>query len=430
MLAVGQYLVLAKQPVQIINSKQSPFSSLADTGGRLRLVTTEGVIVDEIAWTNASTNATAEGVYPTVTYQCNSSTVLCNSNRVQSITRTKDAEGNHVLANPEWQLTTSSPMSSELLTPSLVTDPGTETNTTIDPPIQTPPVPLITCEGIIINEILPNPGGVDTGKEFIELYNPTDEVISLAGCSLQIAGGNASFSFGPADIQPGQYLSFHDGQTGLTLPNAAGGKVWLLSPTEELQAIIYPGGLDDDESWALIDGVWQATYRPTSAVINSTLPLKPCAVGQERNVDTSRCQSSVTTSLSNLTPCKTGQERNLETGRCRAITTTVSSLAACKEGQERNPETNRCRNITSASGLEPCPVGQERNTDTNRCRKVTAEAGSTLAAVTDVKSSASTHNPKWWLAAGAALFAIGYAVFEWRQDITQYLAKLKLGLRR
>jgi len=118
MLAVGQYLVLAKQPVQIINSKQSPFSSLADTGGRLRLVTTEGVIVDEIAWTNASTNATAEGVYPTVTYQCNSSTVLCNSNRVQSITRTKDAEGNHVLANPEWQLTTSSPMSSELLTPS------------------------------------------------------------------------------------------------------------------------------------------------------------------------------------------------------------------------------------------------------------------------------------------------------------------------
>lgn len=426
LLAAGQYLVLAKQPLQITNSKQSPFSSLADTGGRLRLVTSEGTIVDEIAWTNVSANATAVGVYPSVIFQCNSSTILCNSNRVQSISRSKDIDGNQVLVNPKWQLATPTPQSSELLPAPVITDPQTDTST--DPPVETsqiPPEPAVTCEGVVINEILPNPGGADTGKEYIELYNPTNEVISLAGCSLQIAGNNTSFLFGQAEMQPGQYLAFYDGQTGLTLPNSAGGKIWLLSPTEELQAIIYPGGLDDDASWALIDGVWQITYKPTPAALNTALPLKPCATSQVRNTDTGRCQSLVTASLSSLTPCKTGQERNPDTGRCRTIATTVASLTPCKEGQERNPETNRCRSTTATSELEPCPSGQERNSDTNRCRKVTVSNGNTLAAVTDVKSNVNTHNPKWWLAGIAILFAIGYAAFEWRQDVVQYFLKLK-----
>jgi hypothetical protein len=226
-------------------------------------------------------------------------------------------------------------------------------------------------------------------------------------------------------MQPNQYLAFYDGQTGLTLPNSAGGKVWLLSPTEELQAIIYPGGIEDAAAWALIDGIWQLTYKPTAAAVNIALPLKPCDSGQERNIDTGHCQNIVTANISSLTPCKAGQERSPETNRCRSVGVTVSSLTPCKAGQERNPETNRCRNIEANSGLEPCPIGQERNVDTNRCRKTTSDIGNTLAAVTDVKSPTKTTSPKWLLAIVAVLMAIGYAIFEWRQDVVQYLLKLK-----
>lgn len=32
----------------------------------------------------------------------------------------------------------------------------------------------VDCENIAVTEVLPNPAGVDTGKEFIEIYNPTN----------------------------------------------------------------------------------------------------------------------------------------------------------------------------------------------------------------------------------------------------------------
>ena len=433
LLSAGSQLVLAKDPTQIPFSVQSPFSSLSDTGGRLRLVTTEGDIVDEVAWTNSSSLATAVGVAPAVVFQCNSSTVLCTANRAQSFARQLSVDNEFVAVAPTWLLGEPTPESADLLPIPVEPDDEEEENPDEETPIDPGPVtPALTCEGVVITEVLPNPDGSDTNNEFIELYNPTTDIISLETCSLQVSSSTKKYTFGASSImQPGQYVAVPDSVSGLTLPNAAGGTVWLLTTADEVSSVTYPGDLDDDVSWAAIGGTWSQTYQLTPGGENASVPLQPCAPGQQRNDETNRCESIVTTALVSLTPCKVGQERNPDTNRCRTVATASSLLVACKEGQVRNPDTNRCRaTVTTASALSPCEEGQERNPETNRCRKVVDSDSATLAAVTDVKSETVQSSPKWWLAVAAATLAIGYGVFEWRSDIANVLRSARLRIRR
>ncbi len=290
------------------------------------------------------------------------------------------------------------------------------------PPEDTP-MPTVTCEGMVINELLPNPGGADSGHEFIELYNPTNEVIELAGCGLQTSANSKVFIFGQHSMEPGSYAAFNDVETGLTLPNSSGGTVWLLTPDNvELQAVTYPGGLEDDVTWALFASGWQQTYQSTKNAENILLSIKPCPAGQERSQETGRCNTIVTTA-SVAAPCKVGQERNPETNRCRSVLAAVTTLKPCTADEERNPVTNRCRKITAnASTLTPCQPGYERNPATNRCRKITT--GATLAAVQDVQSTEQTPTASWWLIGSIVLAAFSFGVYEWRQDIGLRLRKV------
>ncbi len=289
--------------------------------------------------------------------------------------------------------------------------------------------PSLTCEGVVVSEILPNPAGADSGHEFIELYNPTGNIISLSGCALQTTANDKVFSLDNHSLQPHEYHAFYDTETGLTLNNAAGGTVWLLSPATELQAINYQANLDDDVAWALINGAWYATYQPSPNAANVLQTSKPCPAGQERNADTGYCRDAVLSSVvdGGLAACKPGQERNPSTNRCRSVTVAGSSLTACRAGQVRNPQTNRCKAATTAaSSLKPCPAGQERNPATNRCKK----------SVTNGKvAGASTGNsgiggpfltdPHWLLAGAAAIGATSYGVYEWRQELLNWFAKFK-----
>lgn len=49
-------------------------------------------------------------------------------------------------------------------------------------------------DNVVINEYELNPAGEDRGKEWVELYNPTDEAVDLAGWSLQTSHGLRSLS--------------------------------------------------------------------------------------------------------------------------------------------------------------------------------------------------------------------------------------------
>jgi len=309
--------------------------------------------------------------------------------------------------------------------------------------------PGVSCEGVILSEVLPNAAGSDTGREFIEIHNPTDEVIEMNGCSLQLQGSNKMFLFTGQVLAPGDYLALFDDVTGITLPNAGGGTIWLVSANNiEIDTIAYPPAMPDDTAWALVDGAWQLTYMPSPNSSNIAQPHKPCGENQIRDETTLQCRSSTSSQTSSLTPCREGQERNPETNRCRAIASS-NALVPCKEGQERNPETNRCRSVLGAntslvpckageernpetnrcrkiasSSLTPCKEGQERNPETNRCRKIT-KASSGIADVKDIESNTSASKTSWLITGAVVFAAIAYAVYEWRQDIKQRIRRLR-----
>lgn len=316
----------------------------------------------------------------------------------------------------------------------------------------------LECSKAIITELLPNPKGADVGREFIEVHNPTAHELPLQGCQLGLEGQGKPFPFTEADVLgPGEYRAYYDSTTGVTLPNAAGGTVLLIAGQDEF-SYSYPGGLKDDIAWADIGGEWQQTNRPTPGAANApysappgkgadekslapcpvgkfrnpvtnrcknietTKVLAPCGEGKERNPATNRCRS-ISAALASLVPCKPGQERNPATNRCRSVVSASSSLKPCNPGQERNPETNRCRKVAAATtSLKPCKEGQERNPETNRCRKIHAAATANEA---DDQKSEQKNLINYGLLGLVGASAVGYGVYEYRNDFRYKLSVLK-----
>lgn len=88
-------------------------------------------------------------------------------------------------------------------TPPVEDEPG-DTNT--PPPANDTP----SEHKVYLNEILPNPKGTDTGKEFVEIYNAEDEQIDLTGWTLKYASSTYHFPDG-TKIDPGKYLAILNG---------------------------------------------------------------------------------------------------------------------------------------------------------------------------------------------------------------------------
>ncbi len=305
------------------------------------------------------------------------------------------------------------------------------TNASFTPPLPTglyeeqlvyqcpPAYPGCETSHPIINELLPNAEGSDSGKEFIELFNPTDQPIQLKNYVLKLGPAfTKSYLLPELRLEPGQYITFSDTQSGIALPNT-GATIQLVSPVGDIISEATYSDLDEMVAWALIDNEWRTTYSPTSGVANVLLTNKPCKSSQTYSEETGACRTAAVASVP--IPCKENQIRNIDTGRCRNIV--VVTAVACKIGQIKNPDTNRCRNIVTTESAKICPTGQERNAETNRCRKVLSAVSS--ASVTDVPTPLVTNNVKWWVAGIGALGAGGYALFEWRREASSIVTVLK-----
>ncbi len=298
---------------------------------------------------------------------------------------------------------------------------------------------------IKITELLPNPAGSDDGNEFIEFFNPNDVDVDLANYIFYVgADGTKFFSFPIGSlIGPKQYLAFSNDDIKYTLVNTAG-SVRLTSVDGSL--IDETAGYEnakDGMAWALIDGIWLYTNRPTPGSDNlvsltteditltqTSAVLEPCAANQYRNPETNRCKLLPTASV--LTPCKDGQYRSEETNRCRNIVSDVAVLAQCPEGQERNPATNRCRSTASVLGtstLTPCKAGQERNPATNRCRNIASSTIAKADYAPEQTKQLSSDSVLWWSLAVVGIVAVGYGIWEWRQEIRRLWQKIGTAIR-
>lgn len=289
---------------------------------------------------------------------------------------------------------------------------------------------------IVLNELLPNAVGTDTGNEFVEIYNPTDRTIDLSLYSIVV--GTASdrayaFPVG-ATIAPGEYRVFSDSIMKFTLVNTTG-RVILKSIDDSIlsDSGIYENAAEG-ESWALINGAWQYTNRPTPNSENTPSILQtdsqidatdsspvPCPSGKYRNPLTNRCRS-ITNDASVLASCDTDEYRNPETGRCKKIDATA--LTPCRDGQYRSEETNRCRNIISTISRKPCKDNQYRSEETGRCRNLpinqVPDASFGIQKIGDTPVSFIG----WGALGGAFSVAGAYGVWEWRQELRRLVNRI------
>ena len=305
------------------------------------------------------------------------------------------------------------------------------------------PKELNKCEGLKLSEIASN---VD--EQFIEIINSGEKTVITTGCKLTVGDSGVRENIGDIELNPGEFLTIKIKNTNLKLPKTKG-KVYLLDEVgSKIDSAEYEK-LAKSSSWSLIDDEWMQTFMITENSENifkeyldcqngyernalgkcvkiSVPPVEsPCPVGQYRHPETRRCRKNEAEKT--ITPCKDGYYRSEETGRCRSIASAAAkTLKPCPEGQFRNSSTGRCKKIASTDDIaKECPEGFERNPQTKRCRKIKSASMPTVSsAAAEVKQVAGA-TWGWWVFGGVSLLAVGYGVWQWRWEISQFVRKIR-----
>ena len=307
---------------------------------------------------------------------------------------------------------------------------------------------LNKCEGLKLNEIASN---VD--EQFIEIINSGEKTVITTGCKLTVGDSGVRENIGDIELNSGEFLTIKIKNTNLKLPKTKG-KVYLLDEAgSKIDAAAEYSSMPKGASWSLIDDEWMQTFMITENYENifkeypdcqngyegnalgkcvkiSVPPVEsPCPVGQYRHPETRRCRKNEAEKT--ITPCKDGYYRSEETGRCRSIASAAAkTLKPCPEGQFRNSSTGRCKKIASTDDIaKECPEGFERNPQTKRCRKIKSASMPTVgSAAAEVKQVAGA-TWGWWVFGGVSLLAVGYGVWQWRWEISQFVRKIRESIK-
>lgn len=166
----------------------------------------------------------------------------------------------------------SSSVSSQRLTSVALASDGEAISTSASSTSSSSCVPQ-TSSGIVINELLPNPVGTDTGNEWIELRNLTANSVNLCGWEIE-SSQHAAHKFILSGLVIGGrgYLYLPGTLTGVHLSNVSG-SVMLVSPSSVTQTVVYANA-KDGVSFARTDaGDFLWTKTPTPDTPNSFYAL-------------------------------------------------------------------------------------------------------------------------------------------------------------
>lgn len=264
-------------------------AGLSDSAGHVRLVHTNEeletvpIVHDTLGW--GSTANAAEGNHP-ATAPGSGNILERQKNQDETYKDTDDNAADFALssaptptADPLYVV----PVPEPELTPEPTPEPDTSETPNPDPalapdstqtPTETPDetiAPTTTLASPVITELLPNPAApvTDDEGEYIELYNPNDQLLDLSGYKLQSGTSfSYSYTFGAVTLSAHEYKAFYVSETSNILSNTAG-QARLLNPNGATvsQADAYASA-DDGEAWAFINGAWQWTTNPTPNAAN------------------------------------------------------------------------------------------------------------------------------------------------------------------
>ena len=303
------------------------------------------------------------------------------------------------------------------------------------------------CEGLKLSEIASN---VD--EQFIEIVNSGEKTVITTGCKLTVGDVGVHENIGGIELNPGEFLTIKIKNTKLKLPKTKG-KVYLLDEASSEIDVAEYSSMPKGASWGLVDDEWIKTFAITEGAANIfkeyldcqngyernalgrcvKIAISPvevsCPAGQYRHSETRRCRKIE--AAKTIAPCRDGYYRSEETGRCRSIASVAAkTLKPCPEGQFRNSSTGRCKKIASTDDMaKECSEGFERNPQTKRCRKIKSANMPTVgSAAAEVKQIAGA-TWGWWVFGGVSLLAVGYGVWQWRWEISQFVRKIRESIK-
>lgn len=427
-ISANGFLVLSNDKMLADVIKFDNNLGLAQNDGSVVLLRSDGSVADTVGWGNNSKSAGSPikgGVK--IVWRC-----FVGKNIIDSKNNSTDFLSGKNLNNQE-------------VVP--YSRPSCKKSESIPKPIPEPPKELNKCEGLKLSEIASN---VD--EQFIEIINSGEKTVITTGCKLVVGDAGVRENIDDIELNPGEFLTIKIKNTKLKLPKTKG-KVYLLDEAgSKIDSAEYEK-LAKSSSWSLIDDEWMQTFMITENSENifkeypdcqsgyernvlgrcvkiAIPPVEsPCPVGQYRHPETRRCRKIEATKT--ITPCKDGYYRSEETGRCRSIASAAAkTLKPCPEGQFRNSATGRCKKIASTDDIaKECPEGFERNPQTKRCRKIKSANMPTVgSAAAEVKRVAGA-TWGWWVFGGVSLLAVGYGVWQWRWEISQFVRKIRERVR-
>lgn len=222
-----------------------------------------------------------------------------------------------------------------------------------------------------LSEVFPDPASplVDIDDEFIEIYNPTDQEVDLAGWKLKDESGD-EYLIKDKSILPNSRLAIFAPESKITLNNT-GDIIYLVDPNGK--AVAESADYENAEpglSWSNIAGVWQWAVGPTPSANNADAYV-------EDKLDPISAVSKVNKSA---------------TKKASAKKTTSS------------PSSSKTSKVNSSAAKS-------------------ANSGIPLDSKPEAKSANS--NLWTWLLVVAGIATIGYAVYEYRTEIYLFIKKLR-----
>lgn len=231
-------------------------SGLSGTGGHIRITDSTGNTVDLVGWGSAAAAETAPAVAPSSGQSIERLAGRLAEDGGNAIDTDDNSKDFILRSEPQPQSTTSlaeTPFAGQLADE----DDGES------------PAPQ-AYPGILLNELLPDPASpqTDAKDEFIELFNPTSQEVSLKGYSLHT--GSKFYVFNSQTIPAGGYLVVYSATTKLALVNA-GSIINLQDPAGKLLDEAAYEDAPTGASWAKFGG-WSWTTKPTPGSNNHNEP--------------------------------------------------------------------------------------------------------------------------------------------------------------
>lgn len=140
------------------------------------------------------------------------------------------------------------------------------------------------ANSIIFSEIMPAPTGSDEENEWIEIYNPSEQVINLNGFSIEDSSGSSGkYSFKDVTLNSHQYLVLKRPETHIILNNEGDSLFLKDGAGNIIDSVEYPKA-KTNQSFAKNNTAWNWTTIPTPGASNITSQNLPKIKKPAKNI--------------------------------------------------------------------------------------------------------------------------------------------------